>query len=327
MLSTFIVSLLGLLSVIAPAVAQTWTDCNPLKRTDCPLNPALAQNHTFDWTQTTLGKEWNVTAGQIPCDEKGASFTINQKGDSPTMKTEFYIFWGKIEVNMKVASGQGIVSSIVLESNDLDEIDWEMIGGNRTHVETNYFGKGNITIMDRAIWYPMSTAPQDNFHNYSVEWTKDEIKWGIDGGVIRTVPVTDPKTINGTQYPQTPMTIRLGVWAGGDSKNPNGTIEWAGGLTNYNDGPFSMIVKSIMIEDYTTGAKDYKYGDMTGDWQSIERIPGNSTFDFDKSVRKTVQQQWNGMSQTTKIAIIASVAGVLVVLLAVFVFCCIKQRR
>ena len=33
---------------------------------------------------------------------------------------------------MKAAKGTGIVSSIVFESTDLDEIDWEFLGGDST---------------------------------------------------------------------------------------------------------------------------------------------------------------------------------------------------
>lgn len=40
---------------------------------------------------------------------------------------------------MKAASGQGIVSSIVLESDDLDEIDWEFLGGDTTQVQSNFY--------------------------------------------------------------------------------------------------------------------------------------------------------------------------------------------
>lgn len=41
---------------------------------------------------------------------------------------------------MKAASGRGIVSSIVLESDDLDEIDWEFIGGDNGKVQSNFYG-------------------------------------------------------------------------------------------------------------------------------------------------------------------------------------------
>ncbi len=43
---------------------------------------------------------------------------------------------------MKAAPGAGIVSSVVLESDDLDEIDWEWVGATAGEAQSNYFGKG-----------------------------------------------------------------------------------------------------------------------------------------------------------------------------------------
>lgn len=54
----------------------------------------------------------------------GAHFRVEKSKDSPTIVSNFYIMWGKFEVTMKAAPGAGIVSSIVLQSEDLDEIDW-----------------------------------------------------------------------------------------------------------------------------------------------------------------------------------------------------------
>jgi len=47
---------------------------------------------------------------------------------------------------MRAAPGTGIVSSAILQSDDLDEIDWEWIGGSSTKAQSNYFGKGNVRI-------------------------------------------------------------------------------------------------------------------------------------------------------------------------------------
>jgi len=49
---------------------------------------------------------------------------MNQRGDAPTIQTDFYILFGYVEVKMRASSGTGVVSSIVLESDDLDEVDW-----------------------------------------------------------------------------------------------------------------------------------------------------------------------------------------------------------
>lgn len=54
----------------------------------------------------------------------GGEFTINKKGDAPTIQTDFYFLFGRVDVKMKIAPGTGVVSSVVLQSDDLDEIDW-----------------------------------------------------------------------------------------------------------------------------------------------------------------------------------------------------------
>lgn len=184
------------------------------------------------------------------------------------MRNSFYIFFGRIEIKMKAATGTGIVSSIVLESDDLDEIDWEFLGGNTAQVETNFFGKGNTTAYDRAVYYSVST-PQSSFHTYTVDWNSDRINWIIDGTIVRTLTYDDPLTVGGKNYPQTPMRLKLGNWCGGCSGEPEGTIEWAGGATTFDNTPYTMYVESVSISN-TNPADSYSYGDETGDWGSIK---------------------------------------------------------
>ena len=115
---------------------------------------------------------------------------------------------------MKAAPGTGIVSSIVLESDDLDEIDWEFLGGNTAQVETNFFGKANTTDYNRAVYYSVAN-PQSTFHTYTVDWTPERLEFIIDGTTVRTLSSTDPLTNSGNNYPQTPMRVKLGSWAAG----------------------------------------------------------------------------------------------------------------
>ena len=51
-------------------------------------------------------------------------------------------------------------------------------------------------------------------------------------------------------------------------------IAWAGGQTNYANGPYTMQVKSISVTDYSTGSQ-YTYGDESGNWQSIKSSGGS----------------------------------------------------
>lgn len=75
--------------------------------------------------------------------------------------------------------------------------------------------------------------------------------------------------VDGANYPQTPMRIRIGIWAGGDPDNSEGTIEWSGGETGYSTGPFSMYVESVNLINYNP-ASAYEYTDNSGAYTSIK---------------------------------------------------------
>ncbi|BCR93457.1 glycoside hydrolase family 16 protein [Aspergillus luchuensis] len=262
----------ALAALLPLATAQTYSDCDPLNKT-CPADTALSSTtFTTDFTSGSFGG-WIATANNVTFTDEGANFIISEKGEAPTIETDFYFFFGKAEVVMKAASGTGICSSIVLESDDLDEIDWEALGGDTTQIETNYFGKGDTSSYDRATWATVST-PQETFHTYTVEWTESATTWSIDGTVVRTLAYSDAQS--GTRYPQTPMRLKLGIWAAGDSSEPEGTIEWAGGETDYSDGPFTMTVQSVSITNYNPGSS-YTYSDNSGDYTSIVVNNGTSS--------------------------------------------------
>lgn len=57
------------------------------------------------------------------------------------------------------------------------------------------------------------------------------------------------------------------------------SVDWAGGTTDYSQGPFKMYLKSLTVTDYSTGTA-YKYGDTSGTWESITaeggKVNGNS---------------------------------------------------
>lgn len=115
-----------------------------------------------------------------------------------------------------------------------------------------------------------------SFHTYTVEWTSQAINWLIDGQVVRTLTPADAGSYG---YPQSPMQIKLGTWVAGSPDAAEGTIQWAGGLAQFSQGPFLAYYKSISIVDYAGGdsptsksVKEYIYGGMSGTWQSIQVV-------------------------------------------------------
>ena len=254
-----------------PSLQQTYSTCNPTVQ-QCPADAALGTSMSADFTK---GASDQFTAqGNPTYGSDGVSFTVAQSGDAPQLTSKWYIMFGHVEVVMKAAPGAGIVSSSVLQSDDLDEIDWEWLGAQNNQVQSNYFGKGQTTTYDRAAVHSV-TDTQTTFHKYTVDWTENQIVWQIDGTTVRVLTANNA---NG-QYPQTPMQFKLGAWSGGDPSNPQGTVAWAQGPTDYSAGPFSMVVNSVQVTDYSTGTQ-YTYGDTSGAWTSIQsnggKVNGNA---------------------------------------------------
>ena len=168
---------------------------------------------------------------------------------------------------MLACSGDGVKAWV--DKVVVDEIDMEWLGADDSEVQTNYFGKGDVTTYNRGAFNPAPNN-QGEFITYTIDWTEEQIKWSVGDTVVR---VLTPATADTNQYPQSPMQIKFGSWSGGDSSNPSGTISWARGPTDYSKGPFTMTVQSIAVTDYSTGTQ-YKYGDTSGNWESIEAVGG-----------------------------------------------------
>lgn len=143
-----------------------------------------------------------------------------KSGDSPLITSNWYIMFGHVEFSIKAAPGVGIVSSAVLQSDDLDEIDWEWLGADNAQVQTNYFGKGQTGTYSRGS-FAAAPSNQNGFHTYSIDWTADQIVWQLDGKTVRALTQANAEA---GQYPQTPMRIKVGAWSGGDPSNSPGTI-------------------------------------------------------------------------------------------------------
>ena len=257
-------------SLVAFTQAQTFTNCNPLKD-DCPPLNALGGIHLADFT---LGENPRFsredTTGKITYNEEGVNFVLASRGQNPGISSDFYLMFGRIEALVQAAPGSGIVSSLHLLSNDLSEIDFEFIGNDPCRFQTNYFSQGFTGSWDRGGFHNISPPPQKSFHNYTVNWLPEFIEWIVDGEVVRMLYSSDAPH----GYPQTPMNIRLGVWAAGDPElNSPGTVEWSGGAVDYNQGPFIYKVKSLKAVDYSSG-KLYQYKDKNGSWRSIEAVEG-----------------------------------------------------
>lgn len=299
------------------AVAQTHTDCNPMEKT-CPDDAALGKTLDIDFTKGPNDFFKEAMGTKIQYDGEGAKFVINKEGEAPTVTGQKYIFFGRVEADIKCAPGAGIITSLVLQSDNLDEVDIEWVGSDDLQVQSNYFGKGDTTTYDRGKYHKVS-APAAEWHNYALDWTPERINWEIDGKVVRTLNYKDAQ--GGSRFPQTPMQVKLGSWIAGGKNSPEGTREWAGGFTDFKQAPFVAVYKNIKIRDDSNGVKGataYKWAKGSdGSYQSIEVLTtpddnvgattsskpasGSSTktSDASKTTMATVTSTSEGITQAT----------------------------
>lgn len=268
---------LALALFASSAVAQTWSQCNPIKQSGCQPNKALGKSIDVDLSSPPTTEVFG-TQSDITYSPDGAALTIRSAGQAPQFTSPWYIMYGEVSVRLKAAPGVGIVTSVVLQSDDLDEIDLEWLGGDPTNVQTNYFGKQNTILPDQR----MKKLNVDNtfdWHTYTIRWTSTQISYQVDDNAERIL-LNDANIVG--SYPQTPCQVKIGSWSGGGPGNAQGTIDWAGGATDFSQAPFVAYVASVNVTDYSTG-QTYEYSDMSGSAASIVanggKVNGNAPSD------------------------------------------------
>ncbi|OAA51673.1 cell wall glucanosyltransferase Mwg1 [Metarhizium rileyi] len=276
----FAKSLVATVALASLASCQTSTSCNPLKK-DCPADPAFGGKTVCDFSKGACSAFKELQGTKLAYKDDAAIFAIKEGTNAPTVQTGKYIFFGRVDVVMKAAPGAGIVTSFVLQSDDLDEIDWEFVGSDNVQAQTNYFSKGDDSTFTRGAYHPVDN-PTGAYHTYTVEWTSKQVNWMINGKSVRTL---DSATV-GKDFPQSPMQIKLGSWCAGTEETRKGTREWAGGFTDFSKAPFNAYYKSVTIVDYAGkdspangGIKEYVYGDRSGSWESIKVVKGDGSSD------------------------------------------------
>lgn len=278
------------------AVMAFQTPCNPLLSPCVARNRALSSEVFESFVADSPFFEALMLLPQIVFYENGARLGISERFENPQLASKEYILYGKVEAEIMASLGNGVISSIYLQSDDLDEIDVaEIFGGNLHNYQSNFFVKGNTTTYDRGGHHDLSSSPVHNFHKYGVEWHSERIIWTVDNKVVRQLERDNPQG-----FPSSPMRIMISLWAGGDPSNSEGTIQWAGGVTTYEDLPYYMCIRNVRMVDYSTG-KEYIYAKnrkvIAVNGQVFGRIESSPGSPEDKDERKFVQGvRSNGVS-------------------------------
>ncbi|KAK4463863.1 concanavalin A-like lectin/glucanase domain-containing protein [Cladorrhinum samala] len=212
--------------------------------------------------------------------------TMPPKSVGTVLATTTYMWYGNVKARMKTSKGAGVVTAFILFSDVKDEIDYEWVGVDLNTVQTNYYFQG---ITDYTQSGNISVADSYNeFHDYEIQWTPDQITWLVDGKVGRVKKRADTwnATSNQWNFPQTPSRVQISLWPGGLETNAKGTIDWAGGKIDWNsdeikkNGYYYATFGEIKVECYKTSSApgtnkgiSYSYSDISATNNTV--VDGN----------------------------------------------------
>ncbi|HEY7772939.1 MAG TPA: family 16 glycosylhydrolase [Marinagarivorans sp.] len=162
--------------------------------------------------------------------------------------------YGKFVIRMQAAKASGVISNFFLwkDGSELDGVPWE-------EVDIEVFGKNNanswqsniISGLDTKQYseqvHTINSSFADAYHTFAMEWTPDQVRWLVDGEVIRTT--------NGGQARDliSPAQARINFWP---PENP----AWVG---DWNDSvlPLYMFVNWVEFYSWNGSGFDLKWRD------------------------------------------------------------------
>ncbi|RDX43129.1 concanavalin A-like lectin/glucanase [Lentinus brumalis] len=265
--------------------------CNPLASntlTSCMPEPVCQNaNHTFKDTSRILTNatyfdgnatkyDWVVNSGTIINSTAGElGLTLTEDNGGTRISSTRYVHYGTITARLKTGKWGGVVTAFITMSDIKDEIDWEFPGDQVTEGQSNFFWQGVIPQKTVGGTHGNLTDTFSNYHDYTIDWQEDALTWAIDGQTVRTLKRSDTTGDDGvSRYPSTPSRVQLSIWPAGINASGQGTIEWAGGLINWDDpdyksaGHFYALVESVSItcadsKANPSDAQSYVYGKNT----------------------------------------------------------------
>ncbi|KAE9407905.1 hypothetical protein BT96DRAFT_1013796 [Gymnopus androsaceus JB14] len=249
--------------------------CNPLlshSLDSCKPNP-LCEDATYTFANNsrilTNASQYDGNAAEYDwVVDKGSIINTNSSGGELGLiltetnggtrlsSTRYIHYWTISATPVKTGRWAGVVTAFITMSDIKDEIDWEFPGANTTTGQTNYYWQGVIPNVTHGAIEAGLADTFSNYHEYTIDWQPAALTFSIDGNVVRTINESDAidATTGLSEYPNTPSRIQLSLWPAGINTSAPGTVQWSGGMINWQDpdyisaGHFYALVQSVTVK-------------------------------------------------------------------------------
>ncbi|XP_071722832.1 probable xyloglucan endotransglucosylase/hydrolase protein 30 [Rutidosis leptorrhynchoides] len=179
---------------------------------------------------------------------KSVRISLDKFSGSGFISREKY-FYSKFSAAIKLAPGYtaGVVATFYTSNcqiypNTHDELDIEFlrhVDGKCWIVQTNLYGNGSVT-KGREERYRLWFDPSEDFHYYTILWSKKWTVFYVDNIPIREIPRIEAM---GGEYPSKPMSLYGTIWDGSSWATDGGKSK-----VNYEDSPFKVTYSDFVLD-------------------------------------------------------------------------------
>jgi hypothetical protein len=228
-------------STVSSSTTEMTTTAQNFNTTTAPTTTMiLLPNETyncipFDYNPIILSDvifDYNPINGEI-VPEGGIKLKLTQLEGGSSILTKELFHYGQIDANLKISEGVNVISSFYIESEDKNQIMFNMVNNNKNNIiiESNFFYKGNAVIGSARYYYPNEIL-SETYNKYSILWLPDYYEWRFNNLLIRRLYKN--QTAN---FPDSPSIVKFSI-----------STEWKNDGIVWSQTPFEYAIKSVKLQ-------------------------------------------------------------------------------
>lgn len=199
---------------------------------------------SFDEGYSQLFGEDNL---MVLRDGKAVHLSLDERTGSGFVSQDLYLH-GFFSASIKLPADYtaGVVVAYYMSNGDMyeknhDELDFEFLGnirGKDWRIQTNVYGNGSTNV-GREERYGLWFDPSEDFHQYSILWTDNQIIFYVDNVPIREIKRTEAM---GGDFPSKPMSLYATIWDGSNWATNGGKYK-----VNYKYAPYITEFSDLIL--------------------------------------------------------------------------------
>lgn len=92
---------------------------------------------------------WVSEGAPVVYSDQSILLTMAEATPGTLLTSTHYVWYGKVSVTMQSSAGAGVVTAFIMQSDVRDELDFEFVGADLEHVQSNFYWQGALNCKKR----------------------------------------------------------------------------------------------------------------------------------------------------------------------------------